>query len=178
MKKKMLLITLVFTLLLAFSTTAWCAPGNTLGDAEKKYLMAKSVYQAPSGAVVRDVWLDREPFSLRSQGFSTDAGDYVRIFYLDAADGSYVWERAHEKTQRVRLIKEDRIVLPSNAKTAAGEIAHVELYKVEDKDATTDTLSYALYAVREKARSNVQITEITVRDRFNPGVPGLRQSEQ
>ncbi|HWR41218.1 MAG TPA: hypothetical protein VN611_17135 [Patescibacteria group bacterium] len=172
-RKRTPLLLALLTLLLVCSVPVWAADVQSLDEAGKKYLAGKTLCQVPETAVVHDVWLERQPFSMQAHGVIASDGEYVRIFWLDAADGSYEWRQHHEKLQLLTLVKEDRLVVPADAKTAAGEIANVALFKVGRQDTLNDFLSFTLYAVQGKMRDNVQMVEVKVSGGYSSEMRGL-----
>ena len=174
--KKKAVIALVAVFLMVFAAAGWCAPASTPNSADKKYLEEKTVCQAPEGDTVRNVWLEREPFTMRTQSVSVTKNDYVRVFWLNPVDGSYEWNRPDGSVQGLTLVKEDRLDIPVNGKTALTERAHVALYKVSDPEAKDAGLTFLLAAVQGKLKENVQTVEIRIKNSYNPGLPALRQN--
>ena len=164
-------------LLLLFFITAPAQMAAAPGENEKSYAAGKTLCQVPEGAKVYDVWLERDPSSMRAYGVTVSGGEYVRVFWLDAADGTYEWQQNHEKLQLLTLVKEDRLEIPKSFRAIAGEKVNVALFRVSDNDAQEDFLSFTLYSVQGKKRDLVQMVEVKVRGSYYPGIGELRRGQ-
>ena len=174
--KRIFLMSVFLFFIMAASAEMAASPGAP-GETEKSYAAGKTLCQAPEGAKVYDVWLEREPSSMRAYGLTVSGREYVRVFWLDTADGAYEWRQNHEKLQLLTLVKEDRLEIPKSARTAAGEKVNVAIFRVNDNDAQEDFLSFSLYSVQGKKRDLVQMVEVKVRGSYYPGIGELRRGQ-
>ena len=159
---KNVVIKMVIGLSLCVALTGTCSAEGMAYREERASILRQTDCQAPSKAIVHDVWLEAAPLSGLITTVNVEPGEYVRVVLVGSAGTGYEWKSTESKTSFLETVKIQVLPFPQSQQLAGGKVASIFLYKAPETAQGDDRLNYAYYRAWEGEQKGVSFVEVNV----------------